>query len=215
MLYQDFTLERPYLTVLQAITEAFLQMTFMVPQETSYQGRGGQKGKCDVIQDSLQCFQTEQNWEGILLTLRHLCGTYRVHMQASNKNLGQITKNYADWRPLLKRCGVVRFRRAMSTGCRERDLWREECRVCRIFSFQMEKGKVFCSLWKRSKHPVSCNITPKPCACVSWQKKMSRKGNSLPFRKIHSSLVIWLEYEVSPPRSFMCWSVAYWKVIGE
>lgn len=26
----------------------------------------------------------------------------------------------------------------------------------------MERGKAFCSLWKRSKHPVSCTITPKP-----------------------------------------------------
>lgn len=146
LLCRASTVERQHLTVLQAITEAFLQMTFMVPQETSYQGRGGQKGKSDVSQDSIQCFQMEQNWEGTLLTLQHLCGTYRVHIQALNKNFGQITKIYANWELLLKRCGFVRFRRAMSIGCRGRNLWREQCRICRIFSFWMERGKVFCSL---------------------------------------------------------------------
>lgn len=64
LLYQVSTVERQYLIVLQAITEAFLQMTFMVPQETSYQGRGGQKGKSDVSQDSLQCFQTRAELRG-------------------------------------------------------------------------------------------------------------------------------------------------------
>lgn len=65
-----------------------------------------------------------------------------------------------------------------------------------VSRWKKERYFVLCGKDKNIQSPATSHQSP---VHVFLGKKMSRKGNSLPFRKIHSSLVIWFEYEVSPP----------------
>lgn len=65
--------------------QVLLQVSLVVPLESSFQGRGGQRSNPGASQDSMQYFQMDHNWKRTLLTLWHPCVTYRVHIQATTQ----------------------------------------------------------------------------------------------------------------------------------
>lgn len=195
LLCQASTVERQHLTVLQAITEAFLQMTFMVPQETSYQGRGGQKGKSGVSQDSIQCFQMEQNWEELCwpcnISVEHTVCTYRLWTKISVKSQKSMQTGVCCWKDV-----ALSDSEELCPQVVEGETYEEN---------SAESAGFLVSGWKEERYFVLCRIDQNihspatshqsSMACVSWlKKKMSRKRNSLPFRRIHSfsCYMVWI-----------------------